>query len=134
MVKRSNLAFIAGLIASVAILYGLGKPATHEPLSARMIGNVSDSSPVIDIQKDGPLLGGQRAASLAEAQLRIPYQLPVPPTNQSTGEQTGIWTDDMDQVAFVWSTNLRLYVAKMGDVIEPEFFDFWINIVANDSS
>lgn len=49
--------------------------------------------------------------TLEEAEAATPYDLRIPPTNDETGELTGIWIDASRQVAFVWSTDLTVYVA-----------------------
>ncbi|HEX2295527.1 MAG TPA: hypothetical protein VHN37_09490 [Actinomycetota bacterium] len=60
--------------------------------------------------QSGPLPNGEKV-TLEDAKARTPYDLPVPPANDTTGELTGIWIDGT-QVAFVWTTDLTFYVGK----------------------
>lgn len=108
---RRAIPFGAGFVTSALILVGLSVLISPRQGTSRL-GERRDetASPERDIQVSGPFPIGQRV-SLEEAKERTPYALPIPPTDQRTGELTGVWMDPPVQaVGFVWKTDLRMYV------------------------
>lgn len=77
-----------------------------------------------------PLLGG-RKITLAEAESITPYDVPLPPTNTLTGELSGIYADPSAQVAYIWSTDLRLY-AQRTTMLEKAAVARWRQVVRSD--
>ena len=57
-----------------------------------------------------PFLGDGERVSVAEAAARTSYPLPIPVTNEVSGNLAGIWINPPnEEVAFVWETGLRMW-------------------------
>ncbi len=102
-VERRRFVALA-IVALVAV--ACGGPGTAPPQSHRSPER-EELERSREVQR-GPLPDDERV-SLEEAKERTDYDLPVPPTNDVTGELTGVWID-RTQVAFVWATDLTFYV------------------------
>lgn len=79
----------------------------------------------IDIQNDGPLMDGQTVALEDAIELTDYPAFPIPPTNEVTGSLTNIWIDGLKQVAFVWSSDLRLYINPLLGMRQEELVAGW---------
>jgi hypothetical protein len=83
-----------------------------------------------------PFLGDGQMVSLEEAMARTSYHLPLPVTNETTGELPGIWIDNNEQVAFAWETGLHIWVNSQFDdgrwVSEAESAAGWKAKVAEE--
>ena len=91
---------------TAALAAGCGAPDESAPRSH--VSPDRDASERSREVQNGPLPNDEKV-TLEEAKARASYDLPVPPTDDSTGELTGIWID-RTQVAFVWATDLTFYV------------------------
>jgi hypothetical protein len=74
------------------------------------------------IQREGPLGGGDKVTT-EQARTRVSYALPIPPTDESTGERWGVWIAG-GQVAFTWDSGLRFYV-QPSNLLEEKMTDTW---------
>lgn len=86
------------------------------------------AEPATSVQEDP--LGGGRRVTLDEAKDLVAFDIPVPPTDSETGEQTGIWVTP-SQVAFVWATDLRFY-ASPSELTEREAARSWAKVVEEE--
>jgi hypothetical protein len=129
-VSRRQILFVSGTMPLALLMFLTSRLNPGVP----SLGASSQSlhnSPVIDIQKDGPLLEG-RAISLAEAKKAFQTKLPVPPTNAATGERTAIWIDSRKQIAFVWASDLRFYINRIdAESSRADFVATWKQKTAN---
>jgi len=124
------VAVLAGFLAYALIISG-GNEAregqrtrgTTRNAGGEVAGMPGEPGPAIDIQTEGPLVDGERI-HFEEAKRRTPYDLPIPPTDERTGDRSGIWIDPGLQVAFVWATDLRFYVDTT-ELTEEEAIAVW---------
>lgn len=133
--SRSKLVMaVVGLLATITaamLVTDLGLLKRPEDPSKTEAGSQTSLGPQIDIQSDGPLLDGEMI-TLEEAKHRSPYKLPIPPTNEKTGDRAGIWIDVTAQIAFVWRTDLRFYVGRT-EVTEQEAAAEWSEKAATET-
>jgi hypothetical protein len=118
---RLSLGFTVAALLPIALLF----TASLLPGGAGGSREPSRYEPVIDIQKEMWLTGGERRVSLAEATRLAPYRVPTPVTNAMTGSQTAVWIDKGAHMAFVWGTDLRFYIHPAPDLIEAELVAGW---------
>ena len=52
-------------------------------------------------------------------------RFPIPPTNELTGPLSNMWIDELKQVAFVWQTDLRLYINLLLGTTDGELVARW---------
>lgn len=128
---------IAGGAAAIIALVGIAVIASNLGDSERRRPRLN--APAIDIQKEGPLGGGEKV-TLDEVMRRTPYRLPAPPTNDDTGALSGIWMTgggcegsecSSPQVGFVWATDMRFYV-NASDTSEEIAVAQWERKAANE--
>ena len=128
--RRIALGFVAGLVMTVAVV-GLvvasgvrGAPdRSGEMTEAESLSQIAAPIPQLDLQKDGPFGGGKRV-DLSEAESILGFRLPPPPETEATGSLTAIWVNDSGrQVAYVWGSDLRLYISRpeddFGEPVDP---------------
>lgn len=108
-------------IAVLVLLVACGTPRTEAPRS-HPSPEPDELGRTREVQS-GPL-GDDRKVTLEEAEAETPYDLRIPPTNDETGELSGIFIDANPQVAFVWSTDMVFYVGRT-DMSEAEAARSW---------
>ncbi|MEX0985342.1 MAG: hypothetical protein WD096_09885 [Actinomycetota bacterium] len=135
---RGALAFGAGLGVALGIAVALWSMPSAEhrataPPERPGEGLSTNPGPLpdVDIQKEGPLFDGKQI-SLEEARKLVPYAVPEPVENALTGKLTGIWIDATGQIAFVWDTNLRVYLYG-ADKTQAEIAADFADKVQNDT-
>jgi hypothetical protein len=138
---RAMLLFGAGLGVGLVVAMSLSL-SSAPTVAERRAASPQDSDavartnrgpgPDINIQKDGPLFDGKQV-TLEEARKLVAYTVPDPVENDVTGALTGIWIDTTGQTAFVWDTDLRLYLHE-ADKTQAEVATDYETKVKNDKS
>jgi hypothetical protein len=117
--KRAVINRVAIVGAASVFLAGVGIAAIVSVVGESGPRSISRNAPMTDIQNEGPLGGGVKV-TLDEAKREFPDGLAIPPTNEITGELSGIWMTSRGcegsecsgpQVGFVWATDMRFYVS-----------------------
>jgi hypothetical protein len=115
------VAAIAGLLGGLAAK----APMRSQDTSSRGVEEIRYGPGPIDIQTEGPLMDGQVTTVDQAIQITGYSRFPIPPTNELTGTLSNIWIDELKQVAFVWGTDLRLYINPLLGKSEGELVARW---------
>jgi hypothetical protein len=125
------LTILIGIATGFTAALMVDEDAVSDGSGTRDSGGAVFPGPAIDLMKDGPLPSGERV-SLEDAKKQTSYSLPVPPTDSKTGERTAIWIDPSHQVAFVYKTELVVYV-HLTDSKEEDKAAQWTQKAAADT-
>ncbi|MGH2573263.1 MAG: hypothetical protein ACRDGU_07245 [Actinomycetota bacterium] len=131
-----NVAFAAGIALPILVVAGFALVGPWETAQRAEDRFAPSFRLNIDVQKYGPLGYGTNL-TVEEAEAQTPYPLPVPPTNATTGKQTGVWVggggDEPGEsvppsVGFVWETDLRFVIHPTDptDLSEGEAINGWL--------
>jgi hypothetical protein len=136
---RRTVAFTAGLVVAFGatiVAMRLASSLSGESSSWQTRSAEEEAPRVVlpepDIQEVGPFPGTGERLSLDEAMQETTYELPVPPSDERTGQLSGIWIDrtiaPAPAIAFLWETDLRLYV-YVSDRTEAQAVAEWTSMI-----